>query len=100
LGDSILCQEADPTAPQYRISEINSDNEDSDCEEYYVNNADEIRGQRISGLYADDNNSQFRCSHQNPFIKQVYDEFLGEPSGHKAHELLHTRYVKRPVYIK
>jgi NADH-quinone oxidoreductase subunit G len=61
---------------------------------------DEIRKQRISGLYNDDEKSQYRCSHQNPCINQVYKEFLGEPGGHKAHELLHTKYVERPLYIK
>jgi NADH-quinone oxidoreductase subunit G len=61
---------------------------------------DDIRQQRSSGLYADDVKSQYRCSHQNPFIGQVYKEFLGEPGGHKAHTLLHTKYVVRPLYIK
>jgi len=61
---------------------------------------DELRKQRIKGLYNDDEKSQYRCSHQNPFIAQVYKEFLGEPGGHKAHELLHTKYVERPLYIK
>jgi NADH-quinone oxidoreductase subunit G len=61
---------------------------------------DLIRTQRISGLYADDEKSLNRCSHQNPFINQVYQEFLGEPNGHKAHELLHTKYVERPLYVK
>jgi NADH-quinone oxidoreductase subunit G len=61
---------------------------------------DEIRKQRTAGLYEDDEKSKFRCSHQNPFISQVYKEFLGEPNGHRAHELLHTKYVERPAYIK
>ncbi|MDR2314257.1 MAG: [FeFe] hydrogenase, group A [Spirochaetaceae bacterium] len=61
---------------------------------------DEVRAQRIAGLYKDDEQSQYRCSHQNPFIQQVYKEFLGEPSGHKAHELLHTKYVPRDLYLK
>ena len=61
---------------------------------------DEIRKQRSTGLYNDDEKSQFRCSHQNPFIGQVYKEFLGEPNGHKAHELLHTKYVELPLYSK
>ena len=61
---------------------------------------DEVRSKRIAGIYADDEKSTYRCSHQNPFIKQVYDEFLGEPNGHKAHELLHTHYVARPLYQK
>ncbi len=61
---------------------------------------DEIRERRASGLYMDDQKSQYRCSHQNPFIDQVYKEFLGEPGGHKAHKLLHTKYVERPLYVK
>jgi len=61
---------------------------------------DEIRQQRTSGLYADDEKSQYRCSHQNPFIGQVYKEFLGEPNSHKAHELLHTKYTARDLYLK
>jgi len=61
---------------------------------------DEIRKQRIDGLYTDDEKSKIRCSHQNPCITQVYKEFLGEPGGHKAHELLHTKYVERPLYVK
>ena len=61
---------------------------------------DEIRKQRTAGIYQDDEKSQYRCSHQNPFITQVYKEFLGEPNGHKAHELLHTKYEERPLYLK
>ncbi|MDR1576394.1 MAG: [FeFe] hydrogenase, group A [Treponema sp.] len=61
---------------------------------------DIIREQRTSGIYADDEKSLYRCSHQNPFINQVYQEFLDEPNGHKAHELLHTSYVERPLYVK
>ena len=59
---------------------------------------DEIRNQRTRGIFADDEKSQYRCSHQNPFIAQVYEEFLGEPNGKKAHELLHTKYVELPLY--
>jgi NADH-quinone oxidoreductase subunit G len=61
---------------------------------------DEVRKQRTAGIYQDDTQSQFRCSHQNPCISQVYKEFLGEPNGHKAHELLHTKYIERELYIK
>ncbi|MDR0670039.1 MAG: [FeFe] hydrogenase, group A [Treponema sp.] len=61
---------------------------------------DAVRAQRIKGIYEDDEKSPYRCSHQNPFIQQVYKEFLGEPAGHKAHELLHTKYVERPLYLK
>ncbi|MDR1108957.1 MAG: [FeFe] hydrogenase, group A, partial [Spirochaetaceae bacterium] len=61
---------------------------------------DEIRSKRIAGLYQDDQQASYRCSHQNPNIKLIYEEFLGEPSGHKAHELLHTKYEGRPLYLK
>ncbi|MHC6202261.1 NADH-dependent [FeFe] hydrogenase, group A6 [Breznakiellaceae bacterium SP9] len=61
---------------------------------------DEVRGKRAAGLYKDDEQSKIRCSHQNPCITQVYKEFLGEPNGHKAHELLHTKYQARELYIK
>ncbi|MEJ5189963.1 MAG: iron hydrogenase small subunit, partial [Breznakiellaceae bacterium] len=61
---------------------------------------DEVRAKRMAGIYHDDEKSTYRCSHQNPYIKQVYDEFLGEPNSHKAHKLLHTHYVARPLYLK
>ena len=61
---------------------------------------DEVRRKRASGIYLDDEKSQYRCSHQNPCINQVYKEFLGEPNGKKAHELLHTGYLERKLYIK
>ena len=61
---------------------------------------DEIRNLRAAGIYQDDEKSTLRCSHQNPLITQVYKDFLGEPNGHKAHDLLHTKYVKRPLYVK
>ncbi len=59
---------------------------------------DEVRAKRAAGIYADDKGHEIRCSHQNPNIKLVYDEFLGEPNGHKAHKLLHTSYTARPLY--
>lgn len=59
---------------------------------------DEVRKQRIEGLYADDQRSEVRCSHQNPEIAQIYKEFLGSPLSEKSHHLLHTSYQARPVY--
>jgi NADH-quinone oxidoreductase subunit G len=51
---------------------------------------------RAAGLYADDRKSQFRCSHQNPEIKKIYDEYLGgSPCSGLAHKLLHTVYFSR-----
>ncbi len=59
---------------------------------------DEIRLQRTAGIYSDDEKSVRRCSHHNPMIAKIYDDFLGEPLSHKAHELLHTKYKERQVY--
>ncbi len=61
---------------------------------------DEVREKRIAGIYNDDVKSSYRCSHQNPYIQQVYAEFLGEPNSHIAHKLLHTQYIPRPLYMK
>jgi NADH-quinone oxidoreductase subunit G len=61
---------------------------------------DEIRGKRTAGIYADDEKSIQRCSHNNPFINELYKDFLGEPGGDKAHELLHTSYTERKLYLK
>lgn len=53
---------------------------------------------RAKGLYAEDEAKTLRKSHENPEVKKLYAEFLGKPNSHKAHELLHTHYVKRPLY--
>ena len=59
---------------------------------------DEIRALRMEGLYQDDRQSARRCSHQNPQIKKIYADFLGEPCGETAHHLLHTHYTAKPLY--
>ncbi|NLJ46296.1 MAG: 4Fe-4S binding protein [Treponema sp.] len=59
---------------------------------------DEVRQKRMAGIYADDEHSEYRCSHRNPYIGQVYKEFLEKPGSHKAHKLLHTHYTQKPVY--
>ena len=50
---------------------------------------------RTEAVYSIDENLPIRKSHQNPEIIKVYEDFLGEPGGHKAHELLHTHYRQR-----
>ena len=61
---------------------------------------DEIRKKRAAGLYADDEKSTFRCSHHNPYILQLYKDFLDAPLSKKSHELLHTHYTPKPLYTK
>ncbi|MDR0974415.1 MAG: [FeFe] hydrogenase, group A [Ruminococcus sp.] len=60
-----------------------------------VRNFVDLRAERAKALYDEDAGKVIRCSHQNPEIKAVYDEFFGKPGSHKAHEILHTSYVKR-----
>ena len=63
---------------------------------YGVNN--ELRIKRASGLYSEDEAATIRCSHENPAVQKLYEEFLGKPLGEKSHHLLHTTYQPRPVY--
>ena len=62
-----------------------------------VRNFVDYKAMRAKVLYDNDANKQFRKSHENPSIKKVYEEYLGEPGSHRAHEVLHTTYVKRTV---
>ena len=55
----------------------------------------DVRAKRAAVLYNIDAKMPLRMSHENPAIKELYDTFLGAPNSHKAHELLHTTYVKR-----
>ena len=55
----------------------------------------DIRAERAKAIYSEDKSLPLRKSHDNPYIKQLYDEFLGEPCGHKSHDLLHTHYTAR-----
>ncbi|MGI6585189.1 MAG: NADH-dependent [FeFe] hydrogenase, group A6 [Lutisporaceae bacterium] len=57
---------------------------------------EEVKKLRAQGLYKIDKESRkFRKSHENPEVKKLYEEYLGEPNSHKAHNLLHTRYTER-----
>ncbi|SCG82255.1 NADH dehydrogenase I subunit G [Proteiniborus sp. DW1] len=56
---------------------------------------EEVCKLRAQGLYNIDKEMPLRKSHTNPEIKALYEEYLGEANGHKAHKLLHTHYIKR-----
>ena len=64
-----------------------------------VRNWTDIRSERAKALYTEDESKTIRKSHENPEIKQIYADFLGKPNSHKAHELLHTTYEQRDLYI-
>ncbi|HHY81916.1 MAG TPA: 2Fe-2S iron-sulfur cluster binding domain-containing protein [Clostridiales bacterium] len=53
---------------------------------------------RMKNLYSEDESKVVRKSHENPSIIAFYKEYLGQPNGHLAHELLHTHYVQRGVF--
>ena len=55
----------------------------------------EILKKRQMAIYQEDKNKTIRKSHENPYIIQLYKEFLGEPMSEKAHHLLHTEYFDR-----
>lgn len=56
----------------------------------------DIKALRAKALYDQDKAMPLRKSHQSPVVQKCYSEFLTEgPGGHKAHEILHTSYIKR-----
>ena len=57
-----------------------------------------IRKKRTEAIYEEDMHMAIRKSHENPEITAIYKNFLGEPNGHKSHELLHTHYTERKKY--
>jgi len=61
----------------------------------YLKGDSDILAKRAEAIYGEDRGKTLRKSHENPEIKKLYEEFLGEPYGEKAHELLHTHYKKR-----
>jgi NADP-reducing hydrogenase subunit HndD len=60
-----------------------------------VRNNVNLRELRASVLYTADKKMDLRKSHENSAVKKLYDEYFGNPGSHKAHEVLHTKYVKR-----
>ena len=102
-----LCEEAKKGESKYQFIEImacpggcingggqpiNSDS---------VMNTVDIKSLRQAALYKEDDAKiaeGLGCSHQSPVVKTIYEDFLGEPNSHEAHELLHTTYVKRDLH--
>lgn len=55
-----------------------------------------ILKKRSEGLYKLDESKKLRKSYENPYIKDLYDEYLKEPGSEKAHKILHTSYKASP----
>ena len=58
----------------------------------------DVRGKRAAAMYSIDERSTIRKSHENPVLKQIYKDYIGNPGEHKAHELLHTHYTPMEEY--
>ena len=56
----------------------------------------DILEKRTQALFSEDKGKRLRKSHENPDIKTLYAEFLGEPHSDLAVSLLHTKYKARP----
>lgn len=54
---------------------------------------------RQKAIYQEDANKTIRKSHENPYIQQLYKEFLGKPCGELSHHLLHTHYFDKSVEV-
>ena len=65
-----------------------------------VRNFTDLRSLRAAALYREDEAMTLRKSHENPVVKELYADYLGEPGSHLAHHILHTTYVKRGLYGK
>ena len=60
-----------------------------------VRNFVDLKALRAHALYSEDAAKTLRKSHENPVLKKIYDEYLGQPGGERAHHILHTSYVPR-----
>ena len=57
-----------------------------------------FREKRAAGLYESDRSLPLRKSHLSPAVQKAYEEYFGKPNSHKAHDILHTHYHKKPRY--
>ena len=58
----------------------------------------DVRKLRADALYSIDEKSVIRKSHENPVIKQMYEDFLQKPGSEVSHKYLHTHYSKKELY--
>lgn len=50
---------------------------------------------RAAAIYREDASKKIRKSHENPYIKDLYEKYLGYPMSGKAYKLLHTHYFEK-----
>ena len=64
----------------------------------FTRNNNDVRAIRAKAIYDTDAAMTLRKSHENPAIQDLYKDYFGAPGSHKAHDVLHTSYVKREKY--
>lgn len=65
-----------------------------------MKDAEQVRKDRIAGLYDQDEKMTLRKSHENPEIIQLYEEFYGKPLSEMAEKMLHTFYEDKSMTIQ
>lgn len=55
----------------------------------------DLKMKRMNGLYKSDKRMKIRNASDNPDIKTVYDDFLGEVGSNISEKYLHTSYMSR-----
>ena len=58
----------------------------------------EVINARRKALYEEDRNKPLRKSHENPYIQQLYEEYLGKPLSEKSHALLQPFHQRIYIY--
>ncbi len=66
----------------------------------FLKEKDAVRKARMKSLYARDQAMELRKSHDNPEIRQVYQEFYGKPLSERSEQMLHTRYQDKSEIFK
>lgn len=51
--------------------------------------------ERQRAIYEEDKKLPLRKSHENPYVKALYEDYLKAPLSAEAHRLLHTKYYSR-----
>jgi iron-only hydrogenase group A len=59
---------------------------------------DKVLQLRAQALYKQDSMREYRRSHENPIVQDIYKKYLGEPLSKKAEKLLHTEYTKKDKF--
>ena len=59
----------------------------------FIHEKVEILEKRVEALNKIDVNSKLRKSHENPYVKKLYEDYFDFPCSEKAKALLHTRCV-------